>query len=174
MDTVNRKKMLVFSFVTSASLSTFIYFVIKGEYGEVKALIESGIFFICFFVSGILFSWIFLNKYSQNFLESLKNKTNVQQEILINNDLETCMRKCVESVKILQLYDMHVSANEITFKTYAGLKSFGERVTIVVREEVGQCNVAISSKSLIARTLIDYGKNKKNVDLIVKKLMDLH
>jgi hypothetical protein len=49
-------------------------------------------------------------------------------------------------------------------------RSMGERVQVVIAEEAGLVDLQVSSWSIAPTVLIDYGKNRRNVEELLSQL----
>jgi len=68
----------------------------------------------------------------------------------------------------------HYSRDEVDVikgRTGLSLKSFGEIVTATITLAGDNCEVVISSSPRLKTTLVDYGKNRDNVERIAKDLL---
>jgi hypothetical protein len=59
----------------------------------------------------------------------------------------------------------------LTGHTSAGLRSWGEHLTAVVKPRGGVCEVTLSSRPRLPTTLVDSGKNMQNLDAIEQRLL---
>jgi len=59
----------------------------------------------------------------------------------------------------------------LTGHTSWTFKSFGENLSAVVKQGVEVCEVTVTSEPRLPTTLVDYGKNRENIDAIEQRLL---
>jgi hypothetical protein len=91
--------------------------------------------------------------------------------------LAEAFEKCLnaaEAVPRASLADSQQEAGVIALKVRMSFKSWGERITLQLREAgPSRTSVEVTSRSSVSLTLVDYGKNAKNVQLVVDWLAKL-
>jgi hypothetical protein len=66
-----------------------------------------------------------------------------------------------------------VSESELSVPTVVNLRSYGEVVRCTVEPAGGGSRIVVQSRSQVWTTLIDWGKNRDNVDATVAALSDV-
>jgi len=100
---------------------------------------------------------------------------NQVREIQVDGALDETFQKCVDLLKRCKtIKSVSPSKKEdflISARTRASIVSFGEEITLHFQELTkGIIKIQISSKPAVPFTLLDYGKNFRNVELIREKI----
>lgn len=126
-----------------------------------------------FLMSLILVSWhvkelrkMGINRFTEEILspnQKTKFQTTTSKEELI---LKLRKNPVFESMNLIE------SENIIVLKSSPSWRSWGEKIQITIDDlENGVKQVFVSSEPRIATTLVDFGKNRKNIEIIEKLLM---
>ena len=97
-----------------------------------------------------------------------------EREIQVKGALDETFHKCAEMLKsceTIKSVSFSKDALLISGRTEASLVSFGEKITLHFQKLTnGIIKIQISSNPVVRFTLLDYGKNFRNVELIRKKI----
>lgn len=66
---------------------------------------------------------------------------------------------------------LDVQAGVLTGHTKWSWQSYGENLAAVLHQEQGTCTVTITSEPRLVTVLVDYGKNRENIDAIQQHLL---
>jgi hypothetical protein len=98
---------------------------------------------------------------------AISRSQTVELALPLADAFEQCL-KAREAVPHSSLRDSEESSGTITFGVRVSLKSWGERMTLQLRETgAATTSVEVTSQASFPLTLADYGKNAKNVQQVV-------
>ncbi|MCP4269696.1 MAG: hypothetical protein GY777_29680 [Candidatus Brocadiaceae bacterium] len=143
------------------------------QYGVTKGIILgiSGGLFFGFFMSLILGTMhkVFSKRVQS---EDAKDRENVHQirKIKISFSFDSAFDACIKSIdkiKKSKILEESRSNGKIDAKVGMTWKTFGDRIKfIVTRIDENNTEIEVSSRPAIRTTLVDYGKNLENVQII--------
>lgn len=123
-------------------------------------------------VAYALFSFIAKWNYTK---ESPKSGwRHASQQILLPIEYDQAMRNAKDAVTLfkLNLQRYEPERGRLIALTGMDLRTVGEIVTITLKSESGGTHATIHSRPAIPFVLLDYGRNKANVDAIVQLLLN--
>jgi hypothetical protein len=98
---------------------------------------------------------------------AISRSRTVELPLPLADAFEQCL-KAREAVPRSSLKDFNERSGTITFGVRVSLKSWGERMTLQLREAgAASTSVEVTSQASFPLTLADYGKNAKNVQQVV-------
>jgi hypothetical protein len=101
------------------------------------------------------------------------SKVRREARLTIDGNYEAVFDRCESAIRKLgaRIISLDRDSGQIYARTGLTWQSFGERMHIsVMRQGDTVCSVALTSDSVIPTTLVDYGKNSKNLEILVENL----
>lgn len=98
-----------------------------------------------------------------------------RRELTVAGSLPGILDQCYQLLKaerFVKLADLDNGRGIITAKTRMSWRCPGERITIQFSAEDGKSRIVITSQPLWKTTMIDYGKNFRNVEALQKLFRD--
>jgi len=98
-----------------------------------------------------------------------------RRELLITGGLPRILDQCyqlLKSERFVKRADLDEGQGIITAKTRFSWACPGEKITIQFSAEDGRSRIVITSQPLWRTTMVDYGKNFKNVEALQKLFRD--
>lgn len=101
-----------------------------------------------------------------------------EKQITVSCCQESTFYYCVEAVKLLKLVKKMSTDNRrhtIEIRTKFSISSFGEIINIVVvasHEQTNSSFVFIRSRPVLITTILDYGKNVRNVNFVTSAILE--
>lgn len=143
-----------------------------GEYGALEG-IEFGSFMgialgTMFSVTVIIFQSNYVQKKTSKFKSYIKRN----QKIELRCNFETTYFRCIDSLNKSGaiIITKNVEIGHIHAQMEMTIWSFGENINIFITQKDDVVCVDISSEPTVKTTLLDYGKNKRNINNLVKLL----
>jgi hypothetical protein len=97
-----------------------------------------------------------------------------EQTLTLSLPLSDVYQRCLgaaEAVPKSKLKRADEVASKVELRTKVSLKTFGEKIELELSPEgEGATRVHVSSKAIVPTTLVDYGRNQRNVNSVVSWL----
>gem|GEM_PF-4810409 len=95
----------------------------------------------------------------------------VEKKIYLNE----CSDNIVKSIEDIlkehrKVKNIKVSGKEITGRWVMSLWSFGEKISVKVESANEEKSLSVKSEPILKTALIDFGKNRKNINQIIDKI----
>jgi hypothetical protein len=101
------------------------------------------------------------------------SKVRREARVTIDGTYDAVFDRCESAIRKLgaKIISLDRDAGQIHARTGLSWQSFGERVDIsVMRQGDAACSVVLTSDSVTPIVLVDYGKNSKNLDVLIANL----
>ena len=96
-----------------------------------------------------------------------------EARVTVDGDYEAVFDRCENAVRKLgaRIVLLERDGGHIHARTGLSWRSFGERVNVsITREGDASCVVVLASDSVTPITLVDYGRNSNNLELLIDSL----
>lgn len=144
-----------------------------GEYGFLEGIKFGSFIGIIVGTSFSIIALICQSNYVQSINSKFKSYIKRNQKLELRCGFEAAFQKCIDSLNKsgATIVTKNVELGHIHAQTDITIWSFGESVNIfIVQQDEKTALVDITSEPRVKTTLLDYGKNKRNVDRLVKLL----
>lgn len=102
---------------------------------------------------------------------STKQVRNIHIDTPFTYAIDRCVG-AIKEIKGFKIINVDKEAGVIAAKSRINWLTWGEEISIHVREkDSNSTNIRISSQPLVKTTLVDYGKNARNIEILEKKIL---
>ena len=102
----------------------------------------------------------------------MKKVKNIELQMSFNDAFNLCVRS-TSSIERSKIKEKIQNQGRIVAKVGISIKSFGEVIEFKLKEiSCDKIGIELSSRPAVRTTLVDYGKNRENIEKIVTFLKD--
>jgi hypothetical protein len=169
------------NFVIGCVAAGLVFGLLMGfRFGLARGIIAGAIMAVAFAALGpLFFAW---DRLARRGLPNTSQKVHQTRELTFECSPDTALRRVEEAIKQSGLSARIKVATErggpLTRSIFAGTTrpsvwSFGERLTIEIQQaSATMIKVIISSRPVVPLTLVDFGRNWRNVERIAHAMRD--
>jgi hypothetical protein len=172
----NRTKKNIKSIIKVGILAGVLFcFVMSLRYGLLNGIIVGFLFFLGWTLLMCVFL-IPIDYFSAKKLPKEASSVFQEKNIIVKLNIDHAYELCIKSVRSLGRVKLskNTGINKIVASTRPGLFSFGEQITLVLKElSENRTSIHVTSQPIVKYTKMDYGKNFKNVAKIIDNIFDL-